>query len=279
MALRMKKLMLIVALLSFSISIFAQKKPKIKGNRIINEITKDISETFNTVEIDDELEVILNQSDQSGYYLKTDENLIDIVQFKVKDSILKIYTTNRIVRSRKLEISLNVKEIEHIILKNDAKVKSNKKLISEKLYISGYDSSYLDLNIKADDVRVTLYDKVRGKIKIKSENTTIIMNGKTDLKAYVVTDKIKVAMTKAAELNMDGDTDYASFDVKDSSKLKAKKMKTSSTDLNTYNSADAYVYAKRNLELYAQGKSIVYVYGNPELDVKTLTDKTKIIKK
>ncbi|WP_035091331.1 GIN domain-containing protein [Aquimarina macrocephali] len=275
----MKKLMLIVALLSFSISIFAQKKPKIKGNRIINEITKDISETFNTVEIDDELEVILNQSDQSGYYLKTDENLIDIVQFKVKDSILKIYTTNRIVRSRKLEISLNVKEIEHIILKNDAKVKSNKKLISEKLYISGYDSSYLDLNIKADDVRVTLYDKVRGKIKIKSENTTIIMNGKTDLKAYVVTDKIKVAMTKAAELNMDGDTDYASFDVKDSSKLKAKKMKTSSTDLNTYNSADAYVYAKRNLELYAQGKSIVYVYGNPELDVKTLTDKTKIIKK
>ena len=135
------------------------------------------------------------------------------------------------------------------------------------------------MNVKADDVRVTLYDKVRGKIKIKSENTTITMNGKTDLKAYVVTDKIKVAMTKAAELNMDGDTDYASFDVKDSSKLKAKKMKTSSTDLNTYNSADAYVYAKRNLELYAQGKSIVYVYGNPELDVKTLTDKTKIIKK
>lgn len=279
MALRMKKSMLIVALLSFSISIFAQKKPKIKGNRIINEITKNIPETFNTVEIDDELKVILNQSDQSGYYLKTDENLIDIIQFKIEDSILKVYTTNRIVRSRKLEISLNVKEIEHIILKNNAEVKSDKKLISEKMYISGYGSSYLDLNVKADDVRVTLYDKVRGKIKIKSENTTITMNGKTDLKTYVVTDKIQVAMTKATELNMDGDADYASFDVKDSSKLKAKKMKTSSTDLNTYNSADAYVYAKRNLELYAQGKSIVYVYGNPELDVKTLTDRTKIIKK
>ncbi|WP_074405490.1 MULTISPECIES: GIN domain-containing protein [Aquimarina] len=279
MDLRIKKSILIVALLSLSISIFAQKKPKIKGNRIIKELTKDIPETFNTIEIDDELEIILNQNDQNGYYLKTDENLIDIVQFKVTDSVLKIYTTNRIVRSRKLEISLNVKEIEHIILKNDAKIKSDKKLFSEKLFITGYDSSYLDLDVKADDVRVTLYDKVKGKIKIKSKNVAITMNGKTDFKAYVITDKIKVAMTKAAELNMDGDTDYASFDVKDSSKLKAKKMKTSSTDLNTYNSADVYVYAKRNLELYAQGKSIVYVYGNPELDVKTLTDRTKIIKK
>ncbi len=271
--------MLIVALLSFSICIFAQKKPKIKGNRVINEITKDIPETFNTIEIDDELKVTLNQSDQSGYYLRTDENLIDIVQFKVTDSVLKIYTTNRIVRSKKLEISLNVKEIEHIILRNDAKIKSDKKLISEKLFITGYDSSDLDLDVKADDVRITLYDKVKGKVKIKSENVAITVNGKTDLKAYLITNKIKVSMTEAAELDMDGDTDYASFDVKDSSKLKAKKMKTSSTDLNTYNSADVYVYAKRNLELYAQGKSIVYVYGNPELDIKTFTDRTKIIKK
>lgn len=103
------------------------------------------------------------------------------------------------------------------------------------------------------------------------------MNGKTDIKRYIITDKIQVVMIKSAKLNIDRDADYVSFDVKDSSKLKAKKMKTSSKYLNTSNSVD--VYAKRNLELYAKGKSIVYVYGNPELDVKTLTDKTKIIKK
>jgi hypothetical protein len=137
----------------------------------------------------------------------------------------------------------------------------------------------LDLNIEADDVSVTLHGDVEGKIKIKSKNTTIVMSGKTDLKGYIITDKIQVAMTKSAKLNIDGDADYASFDVKDSSKLKAKKMKTSSIDLNTSNSADVYIYAKRNLELHAKGKSIVYIYGNPELDVKTLTDKTKIIKK
>lgn len=275
----MKKQILIIALLILYVPIFAQKKPKIKGNRIVKEVTKDILETFNTLEIDDALKVTLNQSDRNEYYIKTDENLMDIVQFKVEDSILKIYTTNRIVKNKKLEINLNVEAIEHIILRNDARIKSDKKLISEKMYIHGYDSSYLDLIVKADDVKITLEDKVKGKIKIKSKKTTITMNGKTDLDGYIITDKIEVAMTKSAELNIDGDADYASFDIKDSSELKAKKMKTSSTDLNTSNSADVYVYAKRNLELYAQGKSVVYVYGNPEVDVKTLTDKTRIIKK
>ena len=43
--------------------------------------------------------------------------------------------------------------------------------------------------------------------------------------------------------------------------------------------ADVYVYAGKDLELFAEGKSNIYVYGDPKIEVKGLTDKSKIIKK
>ncbi len=276
---KMKKTILVVLLLSFSVFTFAQKKPKIKGNRIVTEITKDVLESFNIIEIDDALKVELNQSNENTYFLKTDENLIDIIQFNVKDSILKIYTTNKIVKSKKLKIVLNVKDLEYLILKNNALIKTKGKLSSDKLNISAYNSSYFDLDIKADDVNLSLYNNAGGKIKTKSKNTTIIMNDRTNLKGYIISNKTNVTLTKYAELKLDGDSDNAIFNTEDSSRLDAKKMKISSVSLNSSNKTDVYVYASKNLELYAKGKSKVYVYGNANMDVKGLADKSKIIKK
>ena len=56
-------------------------------------------------------------------------------------------------------------------------------------------------------------------------------------------------------------------------------MKIASIDLNTANTADVNIYARKELELDARDKSVVYIYGNPKLDVKNLTEASKIIKK
>ena len=275
----MKKITILTILLLCSFFINAQKKAKVKGNKIVTEVTKDILETFNAIEIDDNLEVNLRQGNQNGYFLMADENLIDIVQFKVKDSILKIFTTNKIVSSKKLEITLTVNEIEHIILKNDAKLTGEGELSSEKLYLSAYNSSKFELHIKADDVTVTLHRNAGGKLRIKSENTTFLVTDRTDLKASVVSDKVRATLTKKSQLKLEGDSNYAAYNLKDNSKLDGKTMKVTSADLYTSNTSDVHVYASRNLELYAQGKSNVYVYGSPKMEIKGLTDKSKIIKK
>ena len=275
----MKKITILTILLLCSFFINAQKKAKVKGNKIVTEVTKDIFETFNAIEIDDNLEVNLRQGNQNGYFLMADENLIDIVQFKVKDSILKIFTTNKIVSSKKLEITLTVNEIEHIILKNDAKLTGEGELSSEKLYLSAYNSSKFELHIKADDVTVTLHRNAGGKLRIKSENTTFLVTDRTDLKASVVSDKVRATLTKKSQLKLEGDSNYAAYNLKDNSKLDGKTMKVTSADLYTSNTSDVHVYASRNLELYAQGKSNVYVYGSPKMEIKGLTDKSKIIKK
>jgi hypothetical protein len=276
----MKKQTIFFLAALITLSVTAQKKPKIKGNKEITQVIKEIPEEFNALEIDDALEVTLTPGSNNAYSLNIDSNLVDIIQFKVTDSILKIYTTNKITASKKLEINLTVVEIEHLILKNDAQVKGEGRFTADRFYLIGYNSSRVkDLDISADDVTITMQRDAGGDVKVKSENTTIVMNDRTDLKAYVVADKVRVTLNNSADLDLKGDADYAAFNLKKTATLNAKKMKVSSADLYTSNNSDVYVNATRNLEVYAQGKSNVYVYGNPELQIKGLTDKSKVIKK
>jgi len=275
----MKKQIIFCLMALMSISMVSQKKTKIKGNKEVTQVLVEIPQEFNALEIDDALEVILIPGSKNAYSLNIDSNLVDILHFTVTDSILKVYTSNEITSSKKLEISLTVTELEHLILKNDAHVKGEGQFTSDRFYLSGYNSSRVEMDLQADDVTITMHRNAGGKIKVNSENTTIVMNDRTDLKAYVVADKVRVTLNNTANLDMDGDSDYAAFNLKKSANLNARKMKVSAADLYTSNNSDVYVYATKNLEVYAQGKSNVYVYGNPKVEVKGLTDKSKIIKK
>ncbi len=274
----MKKIifLLIVGIVT---SLSAQEKPKIKGSKVVTEMSKSINEYFNILEIDDALKVMIVQGSESGYSIKTDDNLMDVIKFNVTDSILKIYTTNRIVKSKKLEIELTVNGIEQITLKNDAEIKGKGWLFSEKLHLNADNSSRFDLGVQADDVVVKLQYNAGGKLKIKSKKTTIVMNDRTDVQASINSDITKVTLTKSAQLALSGDSDYVDYNASDKAELEAKKMKTSSALLYASNSADVHVRARKSLELYAHGTSKVYVYGDPKLDVKGITDKSKIIKK
>lgn len=275
----MKTKILFFCTVLISVSMAAQKKPKIAGNKQVSVLSKEISNDFNAVEVNDDLEINLQQGSSNHYLLNADSNLHTVVQFIVTDSILKIFTTDHITSSKKLEIDLTVKELEHLIVKQGSKVKSEGQLNSDKFYLSGYNSGRIDLDISAEDVTVALHRNAGGKLRIKSENTTMILNDRTDLKATVVADKVRMTLNNTADLDLNGDAEYAAFNLKKSSRLNARKMNVRSADLYTSNTSDVYVNASKNIEVYAQGKSNVYVYGNPNVEIKGLTDKSKIIKK
>lgn len=275
----MKSLIVVLALLGLGTLANAQKKPKIKGNKEVTEVVRKIDGTFNIIEVDDGLEVTLFQGNENNYVLKVDNNLIDVIDFSVFDNTLRIYTLFKITAKKKLDIQLTVRDVEQLILKNGAKVTSKKNIEAAKFYLTGYNSSRFDLNVKSDDVTVILHRNAGGKINIESDNATLVMNDRTDMKAYLVTDKLRVTLNASAELDTNGNVDDAYISLKGSSKFNARKMKISVADLYTSNSSDVYVNVNKNLELYAQGSSKIYVYGDPKIEIKGLTDKSKIIKK
>ncbi|WCC46682.1 GIN domain-containing protein [Tenacibaculum finnmarkense] len=275
----MKKIILVVFSVMISTVVLAQDKQKIKGNKQVITTSKSIDKAFYKIEIDDALELSINQAAKNSYVLTTDKNLHEVINFVVIDSVLKIATTHKIARSKKLKIALDFVKLEKITLKNGAKIKGDGVFNSKVMHIDCYNSSEFELDLKAEEVTVNMLGKSKGALKIKATNTTFLMSDKARLEAHILADNVTAKLMNSADLSLEGEAKKASFSLKEAADMKAKEMKISELDVYTSGSADASIYAGKNLILYAEGKSEVAIYGKPTIELKGFKGTAKLFKK
>ncbi|WP_026838614.1 head GIN domain-containing protein [Gillisia sp. JM1] len=257
----------------------AQKTEKIKGDKEVISVSNFIDKEFSILEINNNLKVTLIQSKKNSYVLTTDQNLADVVSIEVKNGILKLHTTAKITGSKKLEIVLSVKGISTIILNDDAELETKGTLSSDLFSFTGNESTKFDLDIESKNASIILSKNSGGKINMKSKEATLNISDRSDLKLNLDANNLRAQLSKSAKLDMDGKVNNADFDLKNSAELKAKKMKARTATLNASNNTDIYIHVTKDLVIDAEGKSKVYVYGKPNIEVKGLTDKSRIIKK
>jgi hypothetical protein len=204
---------------------------------------------------------------------------VEEVQFVVLNNVLKIFTSKKISSFKKLEVNLKVSGIDHIILRDDAIVKTDKKLSLDKILIDGNDSSKFELEIETNDIQINMDKNAGGKIKLKAKNFQIDMKDRTDLKGKINTDNLKASLKNRAQLTLSGDSKNSEFRLEDSADLDAKKMDSRTAVLFSSNNSDVYIRVSRKLEVTSDGKSKIYVYGKADVQLTGFTDKSKIIKK
>ncbi|WJJ96953.1 GIN domain-containing protein [Algibacter luteus] len=273
----MKNIICVLVVL-FSIMVSAQKKEKIKGNKEVIEVYNNL-ESFSQIEISDQLEVFLMQTGSEGYSLKTDSNLINSIKLEVIDSILKVYTTRNIVSNKKLELNITFQKLNKISLSNKAKLKGNNMFRLEALAINSLSNSDFELDIVSNDVSIRMDGNSNGKLKLNGEALTMVLNDNAFIKGSVSLTNFNLTVNKRADLNIEGSCDNLNLIATGSSDIKAKNLKATNAVINGSNTSDIYVYSSKNLNVYAKGKTFVYVYGNPEIKVEGLNDKSQIIKK
>ena len=275
----MKKLTFLLMLSFISIVSFAQKKPKIKGDKNVMTIANNITKEFNAIEIADELKVTLVPGLLNNYTLTSDKNLQGVIEFKVEEGVLRIYSTSQITGSKKLDIKVTFRSLEKIDLMNDAQVKVEGMLESNSLFINADNSSKFDLEVKTKDISINMQGNAKGKLKARTDNTVIVMGDKSDLNADITTNKMSVDLTKSAKLDLRGNSDDLTFKATDSSEMDAKKMKVSSANINVSSNAKVHVDVKKNLTIFAKDKSSVFLYSEPKIDIEKLADKAQIVKR
>jgi hypothetical protein len=274
----MKKQIIVVVAFLMALSVTAQKKAKIDGNKIVVDVFKTLDE-FHSIEIGDNLEVNLTQTADNGYHLKTDENLVDVIKFDILNGVLKIYSTHNIKKSKELVIDLTFVNVDAITLIADAELNSKNMLTFENLLFTANDDSKYELDMQTGNATFNLNQNSKGDIVLKGDMAMMILNDNAFLKGDIVADDLDLTVNKRADLDVKGDATNLKLTATGSSDIKGKKLRATYADLNASNSADIYVNATKELKVYTKGKSDVYVYGNPEIKVDGLNDKSKIIKK
>ncbi|WP_372745338.1 GIN domain-containing protein [Lutibacter sp.] len=274
----MKKIVLILVLLMISTSSFAQKKPKLKGNKVVTDVFKTL-DGFNAIEISDNLKVAILQASNNGYHLITDENLVNDINITVVDSVLKISTNSNITSSKKLEINLTVSKINKITIRDEAKLECSNRLITNNFTFAAFDKASFNLDLNATNSYFRIVKSVSGEILLTGEKSIMMFDENAFMKGNVVLDEFELKMIDRTDADLTGEVNYLKFSGSDTGTLKGKDLKSSTADVSISGSSNAYIYSSKQLNVYAKDKSSVYVFGKPEIKVEGLNDRAQIIKR
>ncbi|GAL71870.1 GIN domain-containing protein [Jejuia pallidilutea] len=119
----MKKLALsLVFGLLIGTTITAQNPEKIKGNRLVSIVNTEIN-SFHTIALDEDFEIDLIYNKIPSVEIETDENLHDVIDFIIKDSILYFNKLKRITSKKRLNIKVSYDDyLQHIDVTDNAEV-------------------------------------------------------------------------------------------------------------------------------------------------------------
>ncbi len=274
-----KTFLLFVALLS--LTLHAQKKQKIKGNREVL-IKKFTLPSFSALEVGEKFEIGLEKSaDTTRVVIETDDNLFDVIHFSVEDGVLRFSTSMEIVKKKRLKITLFVPEhFDQIRLIEKGKVYNEEELTFENMRIEAIQKGKADLRLR---IRKTLAIEATDKAALEMEATTseatIHLAESAELKAKMNAKTVEVVLDDHAYAKLEGDAKQMKLDAKSKSEFKGNNFAVTEAVINVSDKATARIKITGHVVLQLSGDSETYLYGSPKINLKKFKDNAILYKK
>ncbi len=255
---------------------YGQRKPKIKGNKNVIEVRENL-EPFTAIELADDLDIVLQKSPQEGYALALDDNLVDVLKFKVTDGTLIISSFYNITSKKKLEITIYFQELSSLKLLN-GKISMKDVISAERLKVTTSGTSRLELNATADIIDITMEEISSGDFNLASDSLNVILKDRIDVKLYSTGISNTLHMYENASAKLEGGCDYFTAKLYGKSTLKAAKLEAKEVFLISEDSPDAQIRALNGFKLSTKGASKTTLYGNPQITILDFLDTSQLQK-
>lgn len=275
----MKKYIVITLLVLSTTLVSAQKKEKIKGSKTV---TTELRETgnFDSLELEDNLEVYLEKGEKPGIKIEADDNLHDIISMVLRDKTLRIYTSKEATKYRKLIVKVTyTNELKSVSSKNDAVVNAIQEVQLDSITFKSIDYSKLFLNINTKNFVLQADDKSKIELNVKSEKVKIVLSKNADLKSLITTTKLTCDLYQKSEANIEGSATIGVIRLDNNSDFKGDKLTVKELELIAESYSKASVNAQTSISISAGEKSEIQLYGNPKIEIRKFADEAKLLKK
>lgn len=272
----MKRIIVIVVLCMSTYS-YAQRKPKIKGNKNVIEVREDLP-AFHAIELNDDLEIVLRKATNEGYTLLADDNLIDVLKFSVADSTLVISSFYKITSKKKLEIVVYYNELDALTLRN-GDISMKDVISADKLVVNTSGAAKLELNATADIIDINMEGNSAGDFNVASDSLNLVLKDRIDAKIYATGEKNTILMYKNASVKLEGTTDVLTAKLYGNSSLKAEKLESTEAWLVSEDSPNARINVIDDFQLSSRGSSKTSIYGNPKITILDFLDTSQLNKR
>ena len=275
----MNKFIAVIAIVLYSTLSFSQQKEKVKGSKIVTVVQKEVSE-FETLEVDDNLEIFLIKGDKSTIEIEADDNVQEFIEFTSKAKTLHLFTSRQISGTKKLSVRVTfTDDFNLLIAKDDTNITSLAELTVANFTFKIHDNAKLFANANVKNFTLMMDDKSKAELNLKSEDATIEMSKNAQLKALISSTQMKFDMYQKTKAVIEGDVINFKLRLDNDADFTGQKLTSKNTDLLTEGFAECTINVAARLVIDAKGKSETRLYGDQKIEVKNLLDSAVLSKK
>ncbi len=275
----MKKIITLSFLL-FTVLTFAQKKEKVKGSKIVKLEQKQVDE-FESLEVEDNLEIFLIKGKDCSIEIEADDNLIEFVEYKLTGKNLRLSTTKDISSYKKLSVRVIYNDkFNMLIAKDETNVTSLSDVVLDNISFKSYDYSKLFLNANTKNFTLMANDKSKVELNLKSEKTAIDASKSAYVKALISSSEMKFDMYQKATADVEGDVLDLKLRLDNNTDFTGKKLAAKNALVEVSGYAKTNINISNIATLDASGNGEIELYGEPiKIEIKRFTDSAILRKK
>ena len=255
---------------------FGQRKPRIKGNRSVISVEKQLP-PFSSLVVSEDLEVQLQPGDGERIRIEADDNLIDVLRFEVEGNTLTISSFYTITGSKKLELILEYQDLEQIRLEA-GRLSTLQTLNTDELQLTLLEGSRANLNLQAGFVDLRLAGNSAADLRITTDSLSAEMADYTDTRIYASGGPVNLVLTGQASLDLEGVSESLTASLTDNTRIQAMGMEATEVRAFLNTSANARFYAASRISYEGRGSARLFVYGQPEIRILGMYDSSELHK-
>ena len=259
---------------------FGQKKEKIKGSKIIKLEQKQVGD-FESLEVEDNLEIFLIKGDECGIEIEADDNLIEFVEYKLAGKNLRISTSRDISSYKKLSVRVTYTDKFNLVsAKDETNVTALSDVVLDNITFKSYDYAKLFLNAKTKSFTLMANDKSKVELNLKSEKTAVDVSKSAYVKALISSGEMKFDMYQKSSADVEGDILDLKLRLDNNTDFIGKKLTAKNALVETGGYSKASINISNIATIDASGNGEIELYGEPiKIEIKHLIDSAILRKK
>ncbi|MCJ7465389.1 MAG: DUF2807 domain-containing protein [Maribacter sp.] len=125
----------------------------IKGNGIVVEENREITDDFTEISASEGLEVTVTQANDFEITVEGDENIIDLIGTDIKNGKLRIHAIENIGRATK-KVRVSLPQITALSSSSGANLRTENEIKADYLEIDASSGALVQLNVSAEDIDI-----------------------------------------------------------------------------------------------------------------------------
>lgn len=200
-----------------------------RGNGVVVEETRSVSEDFTAITASEGIDVYVTQASDYAIRVEGDENIIDLIGTDIKDGKLKVHAIENIGRATK------------------------------KVYVSLPEVTLLHASSGAD---------LRGQGVIEAEKVRLDASSGADLRVELNADEVEADCSSGADIKVSGRANLLYADASSGSDIKAQDLEAKVCHANASSGADIRVYVTGSLTADASSGADIHYSGDAQVETR-----------